>query len=247
MHIGHDDGAVFHPGVGERRVGHDDDGRVRSGEHGRALFAAFGQIVQHGSVAHDDEFPRPPRAPRCRAQPRLQNAVEQRLRHRLAGIAAQAAAARHGVQHVHAGLGCELGLIRQNFQPAAVGVFDEVQPHGLVHVANAAHLLMQCAGRFVVVDGEGQMRVAAAVVVGFGAPAVPGEFQLEARGVAAHEHVGPRAVLGPHAANLGHAERLLVKRDRLLQIQHMQAPVNSFPVHAIPFSSVREDMSPLAF
>ena len=63
-------------GVGQSQVGHDDDGGIGSGEHGRALFAAFGQVVQHGSVVHDDEFPRPAASVPTPSAVRLQDAVE---------------------------------------------------------------------------------------------------------------------------------------------------------------------------
>src|SRR5699024_8183520 len=107
---------------------------------------------------------------------------------------------------------------RDDLEPAAVGILDEVDAHALVHEAHAAHLLMQGACRVHVVHLEGQVRVAPAVDVGLCAAAVPSEFDLEIGFAVADEHVFPRVVLWPHAALHGQAERALVERERRVEV-----------------------------
>ena len=48
-------------------------------------------------------------------------------------------------------------ICREDFQPAAVGILDEVDAHALVHEAHAAHLLVQGARGVDVVHLEGQV------------------------------------------------------------------------------------------
>ena len=88
---------------------------------------------------------------------------------------------------------------RQNLNPLALGVGDEIKAHARVLANNAAHIAFVVGGVKVVHD-EGDMGVFATILVGLNAPTVPGELDFEGHAVVAHERIGPRAIFGSHFA-----------------------------------------------
>ena len=90
---------------------------------------------------------------------------------------------------------------------------------------------MELTGGGHVVHGKGQVRVLAAVVIGLHAPLVPSELELEVALVVAHEDDLPGAVLGALATLDLEAERLLVERDGLVAVEHVDAVVHHLCAH----------------
>lgn len=121
-----------------------------------------------------------------------------------------------------------LVLFGKDLDPAPIRVFDEVEAHGGVVVDDAAHFVMQLARGLHIGDAEGQVRVFAAVVVGLGAAFVPGELKLEGGRVVRGEDDDPGAIIGAEAARFGHAERLFVEREGLVEIEHVRAAMDAF-------------------
>lgn len=83
---------------------------------------------------------------------------------------------------------------RQNLNPLALGVGDEIKAHTRVLANNVTHLFMKLVGGVKVVHDEGDMGVFATILVGLNAPTVPGELDFEGHTVVAHERIGPRAI-----------------------------------------------------
>ena len=89
---------------------------------------------------------------------------------------------------------------RQNLNPLALGVGDEIKAHARVLANDATHLFVKLVGGVKVVHDESDMGVFAAVLVGLNASTVPGELDLEGHVVVTHERIGPRAIFGTHFA-----------------------------------------------
>ena len=121
-----------------------------------------------------------------------------------------------------------------DFEPVAVRVLDEINAHGRIFKADAAHGGVLLMGGFVVIRLEGQVELALAQVVSAGVVAQPGELQLKAAFGIRHIHDDIGAVCGGLAAHLGKAERLCVKGQRALQVAHMVVFVDHFKVHEDP-------------
>lgn len=62
---------------------------------------------------------------------------------------------------------CASALFRNDFNPVVVGVVNEIQAHGGVLIADAAHLLVLFVGCLVVVHHKGQMEFIIPQVIGF--------------------------------------------------------------------------------
>ena len=93
---------------------------------------------------------------------------------------------------------------------------------------------MECV---VVVHAHRHVGVTVAVVVGALKAAVPGELKLEVALVVSDEDDEPAAVLGPLAAALGEAQRLLVERQRGVEVVHVGVPMDDLGAHGVlPFS-----------
>ena len=67
-----------------------------------------------------------------------------------------------------------------HFQPVAVRVGDEVNTHGRIFVANAAHFLVELVGGIKVVGAKCQMELTLAQIIGLGMILQPGQLQLKA-------------------------------------------------------------------
>ena len=85
---------------------------------------------------------------------------------------------------------------RDDLQPVAIRVLDEVNAHGGVLVADDAHLAVQLVGGLKILRPEGQVEFAFAQIVGLGVVLEPGELQLEIRLLVAYEDDG-EAVASP--------------------------------------------------
>ena len=72
-----------------------------------------------------------------------------------------------------------MSLLRHNLNPVAVGVGDEVDAHGGVLKADAAHGLVPGVEGVVFVGAEGQVELALPQVVGLLPVPEPGQLQLE--------------------------------------------------------------------
>ena len=93
---------------------------------------------------------------------------------------------------------------RQNLNPLALGVGDEIKAHARVLANDAAHLFVKLVGGVEVVHDESDMGIFAAVLVGLNASAVPGELNLEGHVVVAHERIGPRAIARTNENTIAH-------------------------------------------
>ena len=80
-----------------------------------------------------------------------------------------------------AGLGLweALFVLGHDLQPVAVRVLNEVDAHGGIFVADAAHGLMLGFGGVKVGHGEGQVEFPLAQVIGLGMIPQPGQLQTE--------------------------------------------------------------------
>ena len=121
-----------------------------------------------------------------------------------------------------------------DFEPVAVRVLDEINAHGRIFKADAAHGGVLLMGGFVVIRLESQVELALAQVVSAGVVAQPGELQLKAAFGIRHIHDDIGAVCGGLAAHLGKAQRLFVKGQRALQVAHIVVFVDHFKVHEGP-------------
>lgn len=90
----------------------------------------------------------------------------------------------------------------EDFDPVAVGVFDEVDPHVGVFEADAAHGGVFGVEGIVVFGAEGEMELFVAEVVGFGAVAEPGELELKVALVVGEIDNLEGAILGVDVAAL---------------------------------------------
>ena len=102
---------------------------------------------------------------------------------------------------------------RNDLQPVAVGILDEVDPHGRVFKADAAHLLVQRVSRGEVVDAKSQVELLLPDVVGLRVIPQPGQLELEFRGVVGYVDDDELPVGVLLAANLAQTQRLFVKRQ----------------------------------
>lgn len=89
---------------------------------------------------------------------------------------------------------------RQNLNPLALRVGDEIKAHAGVLANDAAHLFVKLVGGVKVVHDESDMGIFATILVGLNAPTVPGELDFEGHAVVAHERIDPRAIFGAHFA-----------------------------------------------
>ena len=75
---------------------------------------------------------------------------------------------------------------RDNFQPVSIRVGDEINAHGRIFKADAAHFLMKLVGFFEILRAEGQVELAFAQVIAFRMILQPGQFQLKIAPVITH-------------------------------------------------------------
>lgn len=90
----------------------------------------------------------------------------------------------------------------EDFDPIAVGVFDEVDAHVGVFEADAAHGGVFGVEGIVVFGAEGEVELFVAEVVGFGAVAEPGELELKVALVVGEIDNLEGAILGVDVAAL---------------------------------------------
>ena len=102
-------------------------------------------------------------------------------------------------------------------------VTDEVDAHGGILKADAAHLLVLFVGGLKILRPQGQVEFALAQVVLLGMVPQPGQLQTEVRLAVAQIDDDKAAVSGflprPHRLQ---AQGLLVKRQGLVQIGHVK-------------------------
>ena len=67
----------------------------------------------------------------------------------------------------------------QNLQPVAIRVFNEIDAHGFIFKANAAHLLMLFVRFFKIIRLKCQMEFTLSQVVSLGVVFQPGKLQLK--------------------------------------------------------------------
>ena len=101
----------------------------------------------------------------------------------------------------------------EDFDPVAVGVFDEVDAHVGILEADAPHGGVLGVEGIVVLGTEGEVELLVAEVVGFGAVAEPGEFELEIALMVGEVDNLEGAVFGVDVAALLEAEGLITLKE----------------------------------
>lgn len=124
-------------------------------------------------------------------------------------------------------------FLRHDLDPIAVGIGDEVDPHGRVFKADAAHVLVLLVQLLVLIGVEGQVELALAQVVGLLAVPQPGQLQLKLGEAVPQVHQTEGAVLGVlHPYGL-QAQGFFVEVQALVQIQDIKIEVVEFD-HMFP-------------
>lgn len=121
-------------------------------------------------------------------------------------------------------------FLRQDLDPVAVGVGDEVEVHGEVFVADAAHGLMMRVGGVEVVRPHGEVEFVFAEVVRLFAVFQPRELELVRRAAAVAE-VDEREARQLEAVRLGEAERFFLEREALFEVEDVDVVVREGKVH----------------
>ena len=67
---------------------------------------------------------------------------------------------------------------RNDFEPVAIRVRDEVYTHFFIFVADTAHLFVQGVRGLKILSGKGDMNLVVCQIVGFPAVFEPGDLQL---------------------------------------------------------------------
>lgn len=125
---------------------------------------------------------------------------------------------------------------RYYLAPIPIGIFDEVNAHGFIFIADAIHRLVLCFRSLVVFRCEGEVDFVVAQFIRSFAVAEPGEFQKE-RGFAVGKiDDQERAVFCLNAARFLEAERPVVELHALFEVENVQVLVCEFEVHD-PFLS----------
>ena len=113
----------------------------------------------------------------------------------------------------------------EDFDPIAVGVFDEVDAHVGVFEADAAHGGVFGVEGGVVLGAEGEVELLVAEVVGFGAVAEPGELEEEVALAVGEVDDLEGAVLGVDVAALLEAEGLFVEGKAAVEVEDVEVEV----------------------
>jgi len=120
--------------------------------------------------------------------------------------------------------------LRDDLEPVAVGIFNEVDAHGGGFKADAAHFLVQGVRGFKIVRLKGDMAFIVAQVVGLVVPE-PGQLQLEAGAAVLQELDDEAAVFGGGAAGPFQAQGLFIEGDAAVQVKHIQVAVQKTERH----------------
>ena len=108
-----------------------------------------------------------------------------------------------------------------DFDPVAIWVSDKIDPHTLVAIADAPHLLVLLVSGFVIVHAEGQMEFTLAQVIFLRMIPHPGQLQLKISCVICHVHDDVGAVSRFIASDFSQAQRFFVKRKGLFQVGYI--------------------------
>ena len=130
-------------------------------------------------------------------------------------------------------------LLRQDLDPVAIRISDEVDAHREVFVADAAHLLVLLVRGVEVVRCDGEVKFVLAEVVGLLAVVEPGELELVRRLTAVGE-VDEREIRGVQPAGFLEAERLLVEFQAALEVEDIEVVMcePEFQLKCLPGESV---------
>ena len=71
-----------------------------------------------------------------------------------------------------------LFLFRKHFKPIAIGIFNEINSHVLVFIADTVHLFMFLIGSVKIIYIKSKMEVVVSMVVSFCAVTIPRKFNL---------------------------------------------------------------------
>ena len=128
----------------------------------------------------------------------------------------------HGLQVSHTIFEWLFPLLRDNLDPVAVGVRDEVDTHSRVLKADAAHGFVLGVQGIVLAGVEGQVELALPQVVGLGAVPEPGQLQKEgAAGLIPQENQLESAVGGLLLPHGGEVLRLILKGLGTVQFHYV--------------------------
>ena len=122
----------------------------------------------------------------------------------------------------------------EDFDPIAVGVFDEVDAHVGVLEADATHGGVFGVEGIVVLGTEGEVELLVAEVVGFGAVAEPGEFELEIALMVGEVDNLEGAVFGVDVATLLETEGLFIEGKAAVEIEDVEVEVDEARHGGIP-------------
>ena len=130
----------------------------------------------------------------------------------------------------------------EDFDPVAIGVFDEVDAHVGILEADAPHGGVLGVEGIVVLGAEGEVEFLVAEVVGFGAVAEPGEFELEIALMVGEVDNLEGAVFGVDVAALLEAEGLFIEGKALVEVEDIEVEVDETRHVGVPFGmdSVKE-------
>ena len=106
----------------------------------------------------------------------------------------------------------------EDFDPVAVGIFDEVDAHVGVLEADTAHGGVFGVEGIVVLGTEGEVELLVAKVVGFGAVAEPGELKLEVALMVGEVDNLEGTVFGIDVAALLEAEGLFIEGKAAVEV-----------------------------
>ena len=130
-----------------------------------------------------------------------------------------------------------LFMLGHDLDPIAIGIGDEVDPHGRVFKADAAHVLVLLVQLLVLIGVEGQVELALAQVVGLLAVPQPGQLQLKLGETVPQVHQTEGAVLGVLHPHRLQTQGLFIEVQALVQIQDIEVEVVEFDHKSFSFYS----------
>ena len=122
----------------------------------------------------------------------------------------------------------------KDLEPVTVRIDDEVNAHGRVFEADAAHLFMQSVSSFIVAGMESQMELTLSEVIFLRMVAQPRQLKFEISLRRAHIDENKGTVGGFFSADFLHAERLLVESNGCAKVGHVIVLVDHGKGHVQP-------------
>ena len=128
--------------------------------------------------------------------------------------------------------------MRQDLDPVAIRISDEVDAHREVFVADAAHLLVLLVCGVEVVRCDGEVEFVLAEVIGLLAVVEPGELELVRR-LSAVREVDECEIRGVQAVRFLEAERFFVEFQAALEVEDVEVVMCETEFHLTYLQSLK--------